>query len=993
MCTDELAVEATGERMTYAATLELLGRKRLNLARPRFGMAVRGGKMALLNRVRNILDISPSHERARWWPVGLLALLVPLAIWSASTGVARPDTGKARAEGGEASESGSASKVGFDAVSVSFSDPMARQAPEHITINADGSCVYRIEGVPARGRAEGRPPARLTCQIDDKRLQQLNGLLEKTAWLAVPAGDFPAPPGAGEIEITVLRKGQTLSITCRHPPPEPYRSLIWFLRGVAHQENLLYRLRWGSLEQRLRAGNEIRSATEALEGKWGRGFPLYDVDYSRYLPTFREVVREPANRHPEEVAAAVRLVAFLRAESEFEPIAKMAHHSDFNVREQAARALADFGGERAVPVLAGMAAKSEEAIWGLIRLGDIAVPAIVEMIQKTNSYHDQVLSKRVVRVYMEHWNELPRPVDERVVAAAHKAAPEPKPYAFGEYHGAFLELIESRPVPAGDLLCRIDRQTVFCPKPVRFIHGWYTVADGEIVEHHAAPAPPPGTKVFGLKFEVATDGGRPVIRTGWAPARGPAGEQPQPVVTETVIDAPEGTHLDIDYRYYRDKPKMASSFSPFRVTREYRTLWEGRLVKDGQTLKRIVYTARVAGPDDPSGEFKPPSAPALSMAAPKRPPRQVTFRGMDLTNAPKVSDPAVMVDLEKARHNDAVRAEGGKPRYRAQAKVIHKSPFKQAPSRRFVIFHYPQQRVFYVLVEFREVGKRVESVSYGPFRGDPFEMLDLPVPPGEPKAGAEKKRELGAEAGEQDAVAALQKRGARVERDAAGMVTTVSFSTTRATDADLLHLKALTNLRRLVLHSASEDYPGFNQVDVTGAGLAHLGGLANLEELNLLGTTDTDAGLAYLESLSKLRSLNLGYTKVTDAGLAHLTKLTGLESLSLEAAHEITDAGLLHLQGLAELKHLHLDYTNIGDVGLKHLEPLAGLRSLHLYGAKVTDAGVKYLAKMRALRVLQVRRTRITTTGLKQLREALPNAEILADSDRPVTAPTKESEP
>ena len=90
-----------------------------------------------------------------------------------------------------------------------------------------------------------------------------------------------------------------------------------------------------------------------------------------------------------------------------------------------------------------------------------------------------------------------------------------------------------------------------------------------------------------------------------------------------------------------------------------------------------------------------------------------------------------------------------------------------------------------------------------------------------------------AEPGEQDAVAALKKRGARVERDATGMVETASFSNTKATDADLVHLKGMTNLRRLDLHSASRSYAGFNRADVTDAGLAHLGGLTKLEQLNL----------------------------------------------------------------------------------------------------------------------------------------------------------------
>jgi len=990
MCTDELAVEATGERMTYASTLELLGRKRLNLTPPQFGTAMGGGKMALLNRVRNILDVSPAHERARWWPVGLLALLVPLGIWSASTSFVQPAQGETQAEVGEETEDEVASKIGFDTVSVSFSAPMARQAPEHITINANGSCIYKIEGVPARGQTEARPSAKQAFQLGKERLRQMNGLLEKTGWFTVPASELPAPPGMSATEITMVRNGQTLSVTCHHRAPAPYASLLWFLRGVARQENLLYQITNLSSKHSWYAWDKIGSDVRAKRGKSGRAFPICDIDYTRYLPLCTTVVRNPSDYKREEVIAAIRLVTFLRAESEFDHIAAMSNDPNSSI-DTVAEALADFGGERAVPVLAKMAAKSEEAIWGLIRLGDVAVPTLVEMIQKTESYEDKSLSTDVVRTYMEHWNELPRPVDQRVVAAARRAAPDPKPYAFGEYHAAFLKLIDSRPVPAEGLSCRIDQQRVYCPKPMLFVHGWYAVADGKIVRHVAAPTPPVDMTVFGLKFEVATDGGRPIIRAGWFPPRGPAGERAQFVGRETVIDVPEGSHLDVVYRYQRDKPKEASSFSPLRLTGQFRTLWEGQFVRDGRMLKRIIYAARVADPNERGWEFKPPSAPAVSMAEPPKPPRQVAFRGLDLTKAPKASDPAVLVDLEMARHSDAVPAEGGTPRYQAKAEVIYKSPFKKAPSQQFVVFHYPKRKVFYVLVEFRKVGKRVETVIYGPFNGDPFQTLDLPVPTGRSESRIEEKRGPNATSAQQQAVAALEKRGASVERDATGTVTAVSFRDTRATDADLPHLKALPNLRRLDLHSHSEDYAGFNQVQVTNAGLVHLNGLTKLEELTILGTNVTDAGLAHLTGLNRLKSLNAGYTKITDAGLAHVAKLTALETLSLEAAHEITDAGLLYLQGLDKLTYLHLDFTSIGDVGLKHLEPLGNLQSLTLYGAKVTDAGVESLARMGTLRALVVRRTKITAAGLKRLYDALPNTRIVADSNRP--ASTSEGEP
>ncbi len=242
------------------------------------------------------------------------------------------------------------------------------------------------------------------------------------------------------------------------------------------------------------------------------------------------------------------------------------------------------------------------------------------------------------------------------------------------------------------------------------------------------------------------------------------------------------------------------------------------------------------------------------------------------------------------------------------------------------------------------------------------------------------------------AVNILRGHGARVEFDAGGKVKAISFSDTKATDADLVHLKVLEDLRRLDLHSHSEGYAGFNRVDVTDAGLAQLGGLANLEELNLLGTRVTGPGLAHLKDLSKLKSLDLGCTKITDTGLVHAGKLTGLESLSLGSAHEITDAGLSHLQGLTKLKYLYLSFTAIGDDGLKHLKPLTGLQSLYLWATKVTDAGMEHLTRMRSLQILNLHRTQVTRAGMEKLREALPNASIRS-ADGQILPPKGEAGP
>ena len=63
----------------------------------------------------------------------------------------------------------------------------------------------------------------------------------------------------------------------------------------------------------------------------------------------------------------------------------------------------------------------------------------------------------------------------------------------------------------------------------------------------------------------------------------------------------------------------------------------------------------------------------------------------------------------------------------------------------------------------------------------------------------------------------------------------------------------------------------FSKKKVTDAGLAHLKGLANLEELDLARTWVTDAGLTHLKGLN-LRSLGLIRTKVTAKAVRQLEK-------------------------------------------------------------------------------------------------------------------------
>ena len=124
-----------------------------------------------------------------------------------------------------------------------------------------------------RPGGQGRNPGRMVAELER--------LLENTDWLTAPGGEGPAMhTDAGEITITVERKGESRTITCHGRREEPYRSLMWFFEGLAYQENLLYKLGWLPVRERRDACREIRSWVEALAGQSGTMHPRFDLDSS-----------------------------------------------------------------------------------------------------------------------------------------------------------------------------------------------------------------------------------------------------------------------------------------------------------------------------------------------------------------------------------------------------------------------------------------------------------------------------------------------------------------------------------------------------------------------------------------------------------------------------------------------------------------------------------------------------------------------------------------
>ena len=136
----------------------------------------------------------------------------------------------------------------------------------------------------------------------------------------------------------------------------------------------------------------------------------------------------------------------------------------------------------------------------------------------------------------------------------------------------------------------------------------------------------------------------------------------------------------------------------------------------------------------------------------------------------------------------------------------------------------------------------------------------------------------------------------------------------QATDEGIAQVtKAHPELRKLKI--------GENR-NITGASLKSVADCRNLESLNLWIMREVSAAdIAWLRDLKKLRVLDLDVRepKVTDAGVAHLAGLTNLEELNL-FSQNVTDEGLEHLKGLSALSKLDVRSTKVTEQGLNRLK-------------------------------------------------------------------------
>ncbi|HJZ58573.1 MAG TPA: sigma-70 family RNA polymerase sigma factor [Gemmataceae bacterium] len=314
---------------------------------------------------------------------------------------------------------------------------LSNRTRETVRVSADGTCLYEVPERPARGEIPAWPPARIVHKLPPDRSGELNTLLKGTDWLTKDAKAV-MQLHQDEYELALKRDGKTTDLTIKGES-QPYGKLLHFFRSVAAQEYILYRLEWVPAAQ-VEARRELDNLVAAELGEPFAKSPLA-IDMTRYAPWATRLVRKPFGESADDVRAAVRLVGLLRLESEREHLGELASDRDRDVRIAVAGAVGRLGGEKAVPVLRKMVRSTGlEAAWELIKLGPVAVPTIAEVI-RDGAGEEDMSYEWLIRAYIEHWKEVPKPLDPKVLDAVRASMATPKVKAHRtQYHAELLKL-------------------------------------------------------------------------------------------------------------------------------------------------------------------------------------------------------------------------------------------------------------------------------------------------------------------------------------------------------------------------------------------------------------------------------------------------------------------------------------------------------------------------------------------------------------------------
>ena len=136
-----------------------------------------------------------------------------------------------------------------------------------------------------------------------------------------------------------------------------------------------------------------------------------------------------------------------------------------------------------------------------------------------------------------------------------------------------------------------------------------------------------------------------------------------------------------------------------------------------------------------------------------------------------------------------------------------------------------------------------------------------------------------------------------------------------------------------------------------------------------------DEGMKYVGEVEGLWHLSMMRNRVTGAGLAAIAGLRELQLLDLWDVR-VGDEDMKHLLGMTALNHLELRGTDVTDAGVEVLVGISSLRNLSLRETAVTDGAVEWLAELKKLRNLDVVGTGMSEAGVERLKGLLPGLEV-----------------
>lgn len=163
---------------------------------------------------------------------------------------------------------------------------------------------------------------------------------------------------------------------------------------------------------------------------------------------------------------------------------------------------------------------------------------------------------------------------------------------------------------------------------------------------------------------------------------------------------------------------------------------------------------------------------------------------------------------------------------------------------------------------------------------------------------------------------------------------------------------------------------------VTPEGLSALSQLPS--PLDALVVTDTPVTATALEAVDwcRLKTLSFARSDIAPEVWQQLQSAERLEVLDLKSV-SLTPDELTLLCSMPGLTTVNLDNCGLRDEDLKSFTESPGFERLYLNDNKLTDRCVPILSGMTGLKILSVQDNSITASGLQQLREALPDCQIL----------------